>query len=124
MDNLTTVLLTPTTWAEESDLNAEELDCVTAVVLKVLDNKCKMPADEQEAILAIYDLLHPTPAVLFDNSVHNTIEEALQQSQMDAQLKQEIHRLRLEAEALIAKPIMKRFKAKLRKELFEPDSCR
>lgn len=122
MENLTAVLLTPTAWAEGSELSAEELDCVTAVVLKVLDRKCKMPADEQEAMLAIYDLLHPTPAILFDEGVHSTIDSALQRSEIPPSLQQEIHRLRLEAEARIPKPVMKRFKAKLRQELFQPET--
>lgn len=121
MHNLNVAILTPTAWAESSDLDAEQLDCVTAVALKILDRKCKMPADEQEAMLAIYDLLHPTPARHFDDSVHQAIESALQQEQLDPVTADAIHRLRLHAEAVIPKPVMKAFKARLREELFGND---
>lgn len=116
--NLNTAILTPTVWAENSDLDAEQLDCVTAVALKILDRKCKMPPEEQEAMLAIYDLLHPAPATHFDDSVHEVIDSALQQQHVDPVTAEAIHRLRLQAEALIPKPVMKAFKAQLRDELF------
>ena len=119
MDTRNVTLLTPITWAVNSELNAEQLDCVTAVVLKVLDLKCKMTADEQETMLALYDLLHPAPARHFDETVHRAIDKALQQKQMDEATRDNIHRLRLQAEAVIPKPIMKAFKAMLRQELFE-----
>lgn len=116
--NLNVTMLSPTAWAESSELNDEQLDCVTAVVLKVLDRKCKMPPEEQEAMLAIYDMLHPVPARHFDMAVHRIIEQALQQQTIDTATAGEIHRLRLGAEAVIAKPVMKAFKARLRRELF------
>lgn len=121
MPNLNAAILTPTAWAESSELGAEQLDCVTAVALKILDRKCKMPADEQEAMLAIYDLLHPSPAKHFDDSVHRAIDAAMQQEQFDPITAETIHRLRLHAEALIPKPVMKAFKARLREELFTHD---
>jgi hypothetical protein len=119
MDNLNVTLLTPITWAENSELNAEQLDCITAVVLKILDRKCKMTVYEQEAMLALYDLLHPVPAKHFDDSVHRAIDKALRQEQMDETTRDKIHRLRLQAEAVIPKPVMKAFKARLRQELFK-----
>lgn len=115
-------LLTPTTWGEGSELDAVQLDCVTAVVLKVLDQKCKMPLHEQETMLAIYGLLHPTPAQHFDEGVHRVIDAALQQQPLDETTRTEIHRLRLLAEALIPKPVMKSFKARLRNEIFQKAS--
>jgi len=118
LQNMSVTLLTPTAWAESSALNAEQLDCVTAVALKILDRKCKMPADEQEAMLAIYDLLHPTPALLFEEEAHQVIDTALQQTIIDPVTAEAVHRLRLDAEARIPKPVMKAFKARLRDELF------
>ena len=112
-------LLTPTAWAKSSELSLEQLDCVTAVVLKILDRKSKLPPHEQEAMLAIYDLLHPSPARHFVKEVHRVIDTALQQPILDEGLAVEIHRLRLLAEALIPKPVMKAFKARLRKEMFQ-----
>lgn len=118
LHNLNVAILTPTTWAESSDLGPEQLDCITAVALKILDRKCKMPPEEQEAMLAIYDLLHPCPALHFDESVHLAIESALQQETLDPATAETIHQLRLQAEAVIPKPVMKAFKARLRDELF------
>lgn len=112
-------LLKPTVWAESSELSPEQLDCVTAVALKILDRKCKMPPHEQEAMLAIYDLLHPTPAKHFGEDVHSVLDTALQQPVLDEGLAVEVHRLRLLAEALIPRPVMKGFKARLREELFQ-----
>jgi hypothetical protein len=117
--NLNVAILTPTAWAESSELGPEQLDCVTAVALKILDRKCKMPSDEQEAMLAIYDLLHPAPAKHFDDEVHQVIDSALRQEMIDPVTAEAIHQLRLKAEALIPKPVMKAFKARLREELFD-----
>ncbi len=64
-------------WAEQSPLSRVERDCVTAVAFKILDNKCKMPVDQQEAMLAIYDVLHQQNGTLFGPKVYACIEEAL-----------------------------------------------
>jgi len=115
-----TLPLDPVHWAENACLDSIERDCITAVVLKVLDAKCKMPAEQQEAVLAIYDILGVYSAGLFGSDVHQTIEMARSMHQLDEALRDQIHQLRLEAEANIAKPVMKVFKERLRKELFEP----
>jgi len=112
----------PIHWAENTPLDHMQRDCITAVVLKVLDAKCKMPAEQQEAILAIYDTLDVHSDGLFGPDVHRTIEQARNSPQLDEPLRDHIHQLRLEAETNIAKPVMKAFKARLRSELFEPNS--
>lgn len=111
--------MNPVHWAETARLDDTERDCITAVVLKVLDAKCKMSAEQQEAILAIYDTVGGYEDGLFDNEVHRTIGQALRHTLMEAPLREKIHQLRLKAEAHIAKPTMKTFKARLRQELFE-----
>lgn len=115
---MTTMPLTPVTWAEQSALSPLQRDCVTAVALKVLDKKCKMPAGQQEAMLAIYEVLDHQPGGLFGQEVHDCIEQALQHQSIPADTAAQIHRFRLEAEEKIHKPVMKAFKAKLREELF------
>lgn len=111
----------PVHWAETARLDSSQRDCVTAVVLKVLDAKCKMPAEQQEAVLAIYDTLGVYSEGLFGPEVHQQIEQARCCQHLEQPLRERIHQLRLEAEARIAKPTMKAFKARLRRELFEPD---
>ena len=115
---MTNMPQTPVSWAEQTTLSPLQRDCVTAVALKVLDRKCKMLAGEQEAMLAIYDVLRHQPGELFGSDVYECIDHALQQLIIPADTAAQIHRFRLEAEDKIPKPLMKAFKAKLREELF------
>lgn len=116
-----TVQLTPVQWAETAQLDISQCDCVTAVVLKILDRKCKMAAPQQEAMLAIYDTLQPPPSVAFDHSVHQCIEQVRSRQHLDETLYRKVHLLRLKAEADIEKTVMKTFKSRLRRELFEQE---
>lgn len=99
-------------WAIDIGFSPEQVDCTTAVVLKILDGKCKMHPGEQAAVLAIYDAVRQRPETLFDGSVHGVIEAARRQP--DPVVAQTIHQLRIHAEQVIPKPIMKRYKAFLR----------
>jgi hypothetical protein len=121
---MTTTPLTPVSWAEHNALDPLRRDCVTAVTLKILDKKCKMPVQHQEAMLAIYDVLHHQPGELFGREVYRCIEDALQQHNLSALTAEQIHRFRVEAEQKIPKPVMKAFKVRLREELFgqNPDT--
>ena len=111
--------ITPVSWAEQATLSPAQRDCVTAVVLKILDRKCKMPAGQQEAMLAIYEMLGDPPCGLFEKAVHDCIAEALQQPFLPTPAAEQLHQFRLQAEEKIPKPIMKAFKRKLREELFD-----
>lgn len=103
-------------WAEQSEFDPVQVDCTTAVVLKILDNKCKMLPGEKAAVLAIYDVVRQRPARLFGAGVHQTIDAA--RLNPGATLRQVIHELRVHAESSIPKPVMKHFKAVLRDGLF------
>jgi hypothetical protein len=103
-------------WAQNAHLNVLQVDCVTAVVLKILDNKCKMNLEEQLAMLAIYRQLRDRQGAMFDEGVHRTIEHALRVS--DVRVSRQIHEYRLYAESAIPKPVMKYFKQYLRESLF------
>ena len=103
-------------WAQNVQLNTLQIDCVTAVVLKILDNKCKMNLEEQLAMLAIYREVRARQGALFDEGVHQTIEHALRIS--DVRISRQIHEYRMYAEQAIPKPIMKYFKQYLRESLF------
>lgn len=112
------VPLTPVVWAEQQVLEPIERDCVTAVVLKILDRKCRMSVGEQEAMLALFDVLKHRPGGLFSAEVYHCVEQALEERELLPATAEWIHLFRLEAEAKIPKPVMKSFKARLREELF------
>ena len=103
-------------WALQNKFSPTQVDCTTAVALKILDNKCKMLPGEKNAVLAIYDAVKQLPAELFDTSVHHVISRARKQN--DKNIMQMIHALRVKAEADIPKPVMKQYKAFLRDGLF------
>ena len=103
-------------WAIQSSFTPEQVDCTTAVVLKILDNKCKMLPGEKLAVMAIYDAVRHLAAPLFDHAAHDAIR-AVRQEPGTLTLAA-IHLLRVHAEAAIPKPVMKRYKAFLREGLF------
>ena len=111
-------------WAQETAFDATQVDCTITVVLKILDNKCKMLPGEKAAIMAIYDVVKPQAkqqtGKLFDAEALQAIEAARfapNDTPSDTVL-QMIHELRVYAEAHIPKPVMKRYKAMLRDGLF------
>lgn len=103
-------------WAIQAAFTPEQIDCTTAVVLKILDNKCKMLPGEKLAVMAVYDAVRHLAAPLFDSAVHAAIRAARQEP--GTQTLDAIHPLRVHAEAAIPKPVMKRYKAFLREGLF------
>ncbi len=103
-------------WATESPFGPVEVDCTTAVALKILDGKCKMLPGEKRAVMAVYDVVKNRPGNLFETDVHTAIENARQIP--DADNLAIIHHLRVRAEAEIPKPVMKSYKAMLRTGLF------
>jgi len=113
---MTTAVHPAAQWAIQSAFTPEQVDCTTAVVLKILDNKCKMLPGEKLAVMAIYDIVRHLAAPLFDPTVHDAIRAARQQP--GTQMLAAIHPLRVQAEAAIPKPVMKRYKAFLRDGLF------
>lgn len=103
-------------WALENDFDAAQIDCTIAVVLKILDNKCKMLPGEKAAIMAIYDIVKQQHGKLFTAEVTQVIDAA--RLKTSSTLAHTIHELREYAEANIPKPTMKAFKAILRDGLF------
>lgn len=101
-----------TAWARTAVFEPAQLDCVTAIMLKILDAKCKMDESDRIALAAIYDVVKARPGQGLDVEVHALIARA--RRGMDAGLADDIHAWRVRAEALIAKPVMKAFKQLLR----------
>ncbi|MBI1423275.1 MAG: hypothetical protein GC149_07405 [Gammaproteobacteria bacterium] len=103
-------------WAMQMRFTPEQVDCTTTVVLKILDNKCKMLSGEKAAVMCVYDVIKQQPGTLFDEAAHAAISSARRQS--DNTIEDKIHELRVYAEANIPKPVMKAYKAVLRDGLF------
>jgi hypothetical protein len=116
MTPTTTALHPAAQWAIQAGFTPEQVDCTTAVVLKILDNKCKMLPGEKLAVMAVYDVVRHLAAPLFDPAVHDAITAARQQP--GTLTLTAIHPLRVHAEAAIPKPVMKGYKAFLREGLF------
>jgi hypothetical protein len=95
------------------DFAPVEIDCATAVMLKILDRKCKMKRDEKQLMEALYDAIKDRPGKLLPACLHEMIASA--REQMDETLREEIYAQRLYAETMISRPIMKQFKARLRR---------
>lgn len=103
-------------WAMDQTFSKLEVDCTTTVVLKILDGKCKMLPGEKAAIMEIYDVVQNKTAGLFTMNDMATIE--LARIDPDPTVLSRIHALRVYAEQNIAKPKMKKYKARLRDGLF------
>lgn len=103
-------------WAEDAPLDPLQVDCVTAVMLKILDHKCKMSPEEQIALMAIYSVVKDRESLFFDETIHQAIQNSLHALHGDTG--ELIHQLRLQAEAIIPKPVMKHFKRYLRESLY------
>jgi hypothetical protein len=102
-------------WARKTQLSPSQLDCTTAVMLKILDHKCKMTYEAQEALIAIYQVVKDREADLFGVEVHALIAQAEQQPTLA--VVEQIHALRVAAEQRIPKPVMKAYKQFLREQL-------
>jgi hypothetical protein len=101
-----------TGWARGFVFEPIHLDCVTAIMLKILDAKCKMGEADKTALTAVYDVVKDRAGQGLDAEVHVLIATARRGS--DAGLAGRIHDWRVRAEAYIPKPVMKSFKQLLR----------
>lgn len=106
-------------WALNTRLEPAHLDCVTAIMLKILDGKCKMGEAERTALTAVYDVVRERPGQGLGDEVHALIAQARQGT--DDALAAAIHAWRVHAETQIPKQVMKGFKQSLRASLPMPD---
>lgn len=102
-------------WATQSQFSPSDLNCTTAVVLKILDHKCKIDQAEKDALLAIYDVIKPASDTFLRSDIHQLIAVARKTPSEEINLL--IHTLRVAAEVAIDKPIMKAYKHRLRQGL-------
>jgi hypothetical protein len=108
-----------TQWAQNVRLEPAHLDCVTAIMLKILDGKCRMGDAEKIALAAVYDVVSKRAGQDLGDEVHALIAQARQGT--DSTLAEAIHAWRVRAETGIPKPVMKGFKQLLRTSLPMPD---
>ena len=101
-------------WARDWKAEPIHIDCTSTVMLKILDGKCKMNSEEKQVIAVIYDIIKDQPGKLLDNSVHHLIDEA--RKHPNEKILEEVYEQRLYAEQTISRPVMKAYKAMLRRE--------
>jgi len=101
-------------WALTHPLAPIHVDCATAVMLKILDGKCKMRTEEKRVMELLYDEVKTQPGRLLDTALHLLIAQAREHP--DEATKNIIYEKRLLAETAISRPVMKGFKAMIRQE--------
>lgn len=102
------------TWVAAHALTPSDIDCATAVMLKILDGKCKMGEVEKTVMAALYDAVSHRPGQRFVPAEHALIATARQGA--DEAMKNTIYEHRVLAETAISRPVMKAFKAMIRAE--------
>lgn len=107
-------LCDPQIWVREAGLSPQEVDCVTALMLKIIDGKCKMNQNDKDLIVRLYPFTRGLPGVHLGGDIHHLIGAALKLC--DEELLAEIYEKRVLAETMISRPVMKAFKARLRRE--------
>jgi len=102
------------TWARQRALEPVHIDCITAVMLKILDGKCKMSGADKAVMTLLYDAVKTRPGSLLGADIHHLIAEA--RRDLNEAMRMHIYEQRLYAETRISRPVMKAFKAMLRAE--------
>ena len=101
-------------WVSAHPLSASDVDCATAVMLKILDGKCKMGAVDKVVMACLYDSVKDRPGQRFGDEFHALIASA--RSNASEALKNFIYEKRVLAETAISRPVMKTFKAMIRQQ--------
>lgn len=99
-------------WAEANPLPPAYVDCATAVMLKILDGKCKMKAEEKAVMARLYEQVKSRRGERLGHEMHALIADA--QGHLDDEMKNIIYEKRVLAETMISRPVMKDFKAMIR----------
>ncbi|QPK64492.1 hypothetical protein IVG45_05865 [Methylomonas sp. LL1] len=101
-------------WVLAHPLSPIHVDCATTVMLKILDGKCKMRETEKRVMELLYDEVKTRPSQLLTEELHSLIAAA--RAHPDETMKNIIYENRLLAETTISRPVMKDFKAMIRRE--------
>lgn len=101
-------------WVQEHPLPPPYVDCATAVMLKILDGKCKMKADEKVVMSALYEAVKTWQGEKLGPPIHLLI--ANNQNVTDEARRLQIYETRVLAETMISRPVMKQFKSDIREQ--------
>ncbi len=101
-------------WVLAHPLSPGDVDCATAVMLKILDGKCKMGAVDKMVMEQLYDAVKDRPGQRFGDEYHALIAGARQEA--GEALRNFICEKRVLAETAISRPVMKAFKAMIREQ--------
>jgi len=102
------------TWVKQNLLTPTHVDCATAVMLKILDGKCKMDADEKIVMTALYNAVKHQVGDLLSADIHTLIAQS--HNHLNEEQRLHIYEKRVLAESMISRPIMKAFKTMIREK--------
>ena len=102
------------TWASRFPLIPVHVDCAIAVMLKILDGKCKMKPEEKVVMTHLYHAVKNRPSRLLGGDMHGLISQA--ELTRDRDLLDAIYEQRVLAETMISRPVMKTFKSLIRQQ--------
>ena len=106
-------------WVAAHPLSPAHVDCATAVMLKILDGKCRMRPTEKSVMELLYDAVRDCPGALLGGAEHALIAEA--RANLDEAMRLRVYERRVLAETMLSRPLMKGFKAMLRERgLLDP----
>ena len=102
-------------WVKNNPLSPIHVDCAITVMLKILDGKCKMDAEEKVVMALLYDEVKHLPSSILGEDIHTLITTA-RNSHEDDDIRELVYEKRVLAETMISRPVMKGFKAMIRAE--------
>jgi hypothetical protein len=102
-------------WVREHPLSPIHVDCVIAVMLKILDGKCKMDETEKVVMVLLYDEVKHLPGSILGEDIHALIDTARNAHEED-EIREFVYEKRVLAETMISRPLMKGFKTMIRED--------
>ncbi|QID19933.1 hypothetical protein G3580_18740 [Nitrogeniibacter mangrovi] len=101
-------------WVAARAFAPGEVDCAITVMLKILDGKCRMAPEEKRVMALLYAATRALPAQRFGAAAHALIAEGCERE--DEAFRLMIYERRVLAESMLSRPVMKAFKARIRRE--------
>ncbi|KAB2923325.1 MAG: hypothetical protein F9K30_10990 [Dechloromonas sp.] len=101
-------------WVQTHALTPGDIDCITTVMLKILDGKCKMGSVDRIVMAHLYDAVKHRYGERFGGEYHRLIASA--RAAPGEAMKNLIYEKRVLAETMLSRPVMKAFKAMLREQ--------